>query len=47
MYGMIAKKPWRTKSIPKPMSIVITYPADCVSMDQLESKTPGLLGYPN
>jgi hypothetical protein len=44
MYRMMTKKPWRTKSVPKPMSIVITNPGECVSLDQLESKTPGLLG---
>jgi GAG-pre-integrase domain len=44
MYCMMTRKPWRTKAIPKPMSIVITNPGDCVSVDQLESKSPGLLG---
>jgi GAG-pre-integrase domain len=44
LYGMMTKKPWRTRAIPKPMSIAITEPGDCVSVDQLESRLPGLLG---
>jgi hypothetical protein len=44
LFGMMTKRPWRTKSVPKPMSKVITEPGDCISVDQLESKTPGLLG---
>jgi hypothetical protein len=44
MYGMMTKKPWRTKAVSKPMSIVIVNPGDWVSVDQLESKNPGLLG---
>jgi hypothetical protein len=44
MFGMTTKRPWRTKAIPRPISIVITVPGDCVSVDQLESRTPGLLG---
>jgi GAG-pre-integrase domain len=44
LFGMMTKRPWRTKAVPRPLSIVITVPGYCVSVDQLESRTPGLLG---
>ena len=44
MYGKLTKKPWRTKSTgninPVPS---ITKPGDCISVDQLESRTPGFI----
>jgi hypothetical protein len=46
-FGMMTRRPWRTKAVPRPMSIGITVPGDCVSVNQLESRTPGLFGQLN
>jgi hypothetical protein len=35
MFGTMTRKPCITKSSPRPMSIIITAPGDCVSVDQL------------
>jgi hypothetical protein len=43
VYGKCTKKPWRNKSDP-PTLIQATYPGQCVSVDQFESTTPGLIG---
>jgi hypothetical protein len=45
MFSKATKKPWRTKA-PVNQRVVptITAPGDCVSVDQLESKTPGFVG---
>ena len=44
LYGKAAKRPWRTKSPPNRRTPpVINGPGDCVSVDQLESSTPGLI----
>ena len=43
-YGKATKKPWRTKAkAEKTPKVSITKPGDCISMDQLESSTPGLV----
>ena len=46
MFGKATKKPWRTKAPQNrdQPSHTITKPGDCVSVDQLESSTPGLIG---
>ena len=45
LYGKQTRKPWRSKA-PKnePQLSPLTAAGQCVSVDQLESKTPGLLG---
>jgi Reverse transcriptase (RNA-dependent DNA polymerase)/GAG-pre-integrase domain len=45
MYGKMTKRPWRTRSTKEkePLAIV-NAPGDCVSVDQLESSVPGLIG---
>ena len=44
MYGKLHRKPWRTKikKNVKPISS-IEGPGDCISVDQLESRTPGFI----
>ena len=43
IYGKQTKRPWRTKAKPTPIGgRKPTNPGDCVSVDQLLSKTPGL-----
>jgi hypothetical protein len=43
-YGKASKKPWQTKAkAEKTPKASITKPGDCISMDQLESSTPGLV----
>jgi Reverse transcriptase (RNA-dependent DNA polymerase)/GAG-pre-integrase domain len=45
MYGKMTRRPWRTKSKQKHESLgTIDKPGDCVSVDQLESSIPGLVG---
>jgi hypothetical protein len=45
MFLKATKQPWRTKAPINQQSIPpITRPGDCVSVDQLESKTPGFVG---
>jgi hypothetical protein len=42
LYGAMTKRPWRTKSQQNKSKIrTVTRPGDCVSVDQLESTTPG------
>ena len=45
MYGKATRRPWRTKSPNNGVGTArtITRPGDCVSIDQLESATPGLI----
>jgi hypothetical protein len=44
IFGAMTKKPWRTKAEPsKVKTVVVTGPGDCVSVDQLESSTPGFV----
>jgi hypothetical protein len=44
MYGAMTKQPWRTKGIQNKNKIqVATSPGDCISVDQLESPTPGFI----
>ena len=44
-YGKMTKRPWRTKAKPaKVRPVPVREPGDCVSVDQMESPTPGLLG---
>ena len=44
VYGKATRKPWRTKDALKGLQKAsITKPGDCVSVDQLESTTPGLI----
>lgn len=43
-YGKAKRTPWRTKAQPKDISPkIIQHPGDCVSVDQMESRTPGLI----
>ena len=43
-YGKMTKRPWRTKQQPNKIEPVpVTKPGDCVSVDQLESTTPGFI----
>jgi hypothetical protein len=45
MFAKATKRPWRTKAPINQRSIPpVTQPGDCVSVDQLESKTPGFVG---
>jgi hypothetical protein len=44
LYGKATKRAWRTRATPSRVSpATITGPGDCVSVDQLESSTPGLI----
>jgi hypothetical protein len=44
IFGAMAKNPWRTKPSPgKVKTMVVRGPGDSVSVDQLESSTPGLV----
>jgi hypothetical protein len=44
LYGRATKRAWRTRAPPNRISPrVITGPGDCISVDQLESTTPGLI----
>ena len=45
-YGKATRRPWRTRGKPGQASklVVIRAPGDCISVDQLESPTPGFLG---
>ena len=45
-YGKATRRPWRTKAKPGQAAklVVIKEPGDCVSVDQLESPTPGFIG---
>ena len=43
-YGKTHHKPWRTKGIHPKVSRVVTKPGQIVSVDQLESPTPGFIG---
>jgi hypothetical protein len=43
-YGKLTRTPWRTKGTPiKGPAKAITQPGQCVSVDQLESRTPGFI----
>jgi hypothetical protein len=45
MYSKATKRPWRTKAPVNKRSVPpVTKAGDCVSVDQLESKTPGFIG---
>jgi GAG-pre-integrase domain len=44
MYGMLTKQPWRTKADIKQIAPTVTYPCEHISVDQLESPVPGLVG---
>ena len=44
IYGAMTKRPWRTKAQSNKGKIYLaTKPGDCVSVDQLESNTPGFI----
>ena len=44
LYGKAAKRPWRTRAPPNRRAPpAVTGPGDCISIDQLESPTPGLI----
>lgn len=44
LYGRATKCAWRTRAPPNKISPrVINGPGDCISVDQLESSTPGLI----
>ena len=42
-YGMMTKRPWRAKGEDKKATKMATRPGQIVSVDQLESNTPGLI----
>lgn len=42
MFGRATRRPWRTKSTINAKIKITTQPGQCVSVDQLESPTPGL-----
>ena len=42
-YGKMTKRPWRVKGDNKNTSKMATWPGQIVSVDQLESNTPGLI----
>jgi len=45
LFGKGTRRAWRSKGTPKQASTrTVTAPGDCVSVDQLESTTPGLVG---
>ena len=44
LFGKATRRPWRTKAKPSLVLKTITRPGQCISVDQLESTTPGLLG---
>ena len=44
LFGKATRRPWRHKKSKTKTSKVATRPGECVSVDQLESTTPGLLG---
>jgi hypothetical protein len=43
LFGKATRRPWRTKAKPKSVLKTITRPGQCVSVDQLESTTPGMI----
>ena len=43
MFGKLSRRPWRTKSQVIKSIKLCTYSGQCVSVDQLESPTPGLI----
>ena len=44
IYGALTKRPWRTKSLKDSSKLfTATKPGECVSVDQLESTTPGFI----
>ena len=48
VYGAMTKQPWRTKGIQNKGKLAnVTRPGDCVSVDQLESPTAGLIAQLN
>jgi hypothetical protein len=44
IHGKATKKPWRTKANPSRTPRIVTSPGECVSVDQMESSTAGLIG---
>ena len=43
LYGKSARRPWRTKAQPTGASKLCTFSGQCISVNQLESLTPGLI----
>jgi hypothetical protein len=43
LYGKATRRPWRNKPSKQDQQHIITYPGECVSVDQLVSNTPGLI----
>ena len=43
LFGKSTRRPWRTKAQPTGASKLCTFPGQCISVDQLESPTPGLI----
>ena len=44
LFGKATRRPWRTKSPSNAKIRIATKPGQCISVDQLESPTPGLFG---
>lgn len=44
MYGMMVKKAWRSKQFPNSIAPLTSRPGQHVSVDQMESLVPGLIG---
>ena len=43
LFGKSARRPWRTKAQTIGTIKICTFPGQCISVDQLESSTPGLI----
>ena len=43
LYGKATRRPWRTKGKRQHIARTVTRPGQCVSIDQMESPTPGLI----
>lgn len=43
LYGAMTRRPWRIKTTKNDLKRTVTKPGDCVSVDQLESSSPGFI----
>jgi hypothetical protein len=44
LHGKLTRKAWRTKGEVRHIAESAEYPGDCVSVDQMNSSVPGLVG---
>ena len=43
-YGLMTRKPWRSKAAPSKIKpTIVRHPSDCISVDQMESIMPGFM----